>query len=75
VFTNEVVATAISKLKRHKAAGPSFFTPELLKYFAKDEDNLFIACIVAMFNAFARNGIPLGWNVLHITSLYKSGDL
>jgi hypothetical protein len=74
VFDNSVVASAIKSLKLHKAAVASFFTPELLKFFAKDPNESFLTCMTTLFNIFAVRGIPLSWNELQITSLFKGGD-
>jgi hypothetical protein len=61
-------------VKNHKAAAPSPFTPELLKYLAKDEQHQFATCLCEMFNTFAMKGIPAIWNKLIVTSLFKAGD-
>ena len=74
MFSSADISSAISKMKNNKAVGSSVFTPELLKYFVNDEYHSFSECLCTLFNTFAMKGIPLSWNSLLITSLFKKGD-
>lgn len=74
VFDKADISIAISRLKHHKAAIPTLFSPQLLKYFVGDEHGEFATCLTALFNTFAMKGLPLEWNRTVITSLYKAGD-
>lgn len=63
LFTTAIVEDAICKLKNNKAAFPTMWKPELLKYFsAPDENKDFLTCLSELFNTFALRGIPLVWN-------------
>jgi hypothetical protein len=66
------VLLGIKALKTNKATGNSFVNAELLKYFARIP--AFVECITTLFNCVSMKGIPISWNNICITSLFKKGD-
>ena len=63
VFQELDIKEAIARLKNHKAAFPSLFSPELLKYFISGEaGSQFAYCLTEVFNTFAMCGLPVEWN-------------
>ena len=69
VFDCDNVRNGIIALKNNKSLGNTFVTPEILKYF---NCTPLCECLALMFNYVGEQGVPNGWNVLNVTSLYKN---
>ena len=70
-ITAQEVTKAMDTLKRRKAMGNSWITPELLR---RQEQEGLAASIACLFNQVVHMGPPMNWNQLTITSIPKAGD-
>lgn len=61
----------MNALKRNKALGSSWLTPEILR--CHSHEGIYSA-LAAILNEVGRSGMPPEWNVLSVTSIHKKGD-
>ena len=70
-FTCREVKSGIKNLKSGKSPGPDL----ILNEFIKNSSEILVPTLTKLFNKILNTGnIPEIWNLVQITSLYKSGD-
>ena len=70
-FTHSEVKLGIKNLKCGKSPGQDL----ILNEFIKSSSNILLSVITKLFNKILLSGeIPEDWNLVQISSIYKSGD-